>query len=55
MTLLFVIVEDAFLDDIGDCTRARDAWNILKDMHTKFDLLHILQLMWDFFNISMKR
>ena len=48
ITLLFLIVEDTFLDDIGDCIRARDAWNALKEMHTKFGLLYILQLMRDF-------
>ncbi|KFM59483.1 Retrovirus-related Pol polyprotein from transposon TNT 1-94, partial [Stegodyphus mimosarum] len=54
VTLLFLIVEDTFLDDIGDCIRARDAWNCLKEMHTKFGLLHVLQLMREFFNINMK-
>lgn len=54
LTLLFLIVEDTFLDDIGECIRARDAWNSLKEMHTKFGLLHVLQLMREFFNIVMK-
>lgn len=54
LTLLFLIVEDTFLDDIGECVRARDAWNSLKDMHTKYGLLHVLQLMKDFFNVTMK-
>lgn len=54
LTLLFLIVEDTFLDDIGDCPRAREAWNSLKDMHTKFGLLHVLQLMREFFNVKMK-
>lgn len=54
LTLLFLIVEDTFLDDIGDCIRAKDAWTALKEMHTKFGLLHVLQLMKDFFNITMK-
>ena len=54
LTLLFLIVEDTFLDDIGECIRARDAWNSLREMHTKFGLLHVLQLMREFFNIVMK-
>lgn len=54
LTLMFLIVDDTFLDDIGDCSRAREAWNSLKEMHTKFGLLHVLQLMKDFFNTSMK-
>lgn len=55
LTFLFLVVEDNYLDDIGTCTTARDAWNTLQDMHTKFGLLHILQLMRDFFNVKMKR
>ena len=54
ITLMFLIAEDTFLDDIGDCVRARDAWNALKEMHTKFGLFHVLLLMKDFFNITMK-
>lgn len=54
LTLMFLVVEDTFLDDIGECIRARDAWNSLKDIHTKYGLLHVLQLMKDFFNIVMK-
>ncbi|KAH7948435.1 hypothetical protein HPB52_022699 [Rhipicephalus sanguineus] len=54
-TFLFLVVEDNYLDDIGTCTTARDAWNTLQDMHTNFGLLHILQLMRDFFNVKMKR
>lgn len=53
-TLLFRIIEDTVLDDIRDGIRVRDAWNSLKDMYTKFGLLHILQLMSEFFNITMK-
>lgn len=54
LTLMFLIVEDTFLDDIGDCERASQAWTALKEMHTKFGLLHILQLMKDYFNVTMK-
>ena len=54
LTLLFLIVDDTFLDDIGDCKRAEDAWNILKKMHTEYGLLHTLQLMREFFNINKK-
>ncbi|GBL79313.1 hypothetical protein AVEN_92519-1 [Araneus ventricosus] len=54
LTVMFLIVEDAFLDDIGDTVRAKDAWEALKEMHTKFGPLHILRLMKDFFNVTMK-
>ena len=36
LTLMFLIVEDTFLDGIGDCVRARDIWSALNEMHTKF-------------------
>ncbi|GBL94287.1 hypothetical protein AVEN_16807-1 [Araneus ventricosus] len=54
LTLMFLIVEDKFLDDIGDTVRARDAWEALREMHTKFGLLHILRLLKDFFNVTIK-
>ncbi|GBN36308.1 hypothetical protein AVEN_177821-1 [Araneus ventricosus] len=44
----------SFLDDIGDTLRAKDAWEALKEMHTKFGLLHILRLMKDFFSVILK-
>lgn len=53
LTFLFLVVEDNFLDDIADCTRAKDAWTTLKDIHTKFRLLHTLQLLREFFNVRM--
>lgn len=55
LTLLFLIVEDTFLDDIGDLPTAREAWNSLKEIHTKFGLLHVLQLMTEFFSTAMKQ
>ncbi|GBN44510.1 hypothetical protein AVEN_156353-1 [Araneus ventricosus] len=54
LTLIFLIVEDIFLDVIGDCVRAKEAWTALKEMHTKFGLLQVLQPMKDFFNITIK-
>ncbi|GBM65160.1 hypothetical protein AVEN_185796-1 [Araneus ventricosus] len=54
LELMFLIVEDTFLDDIGDTVRARDAREALKEMHTKCELLHILRLMKDFFNVIIK-
>ncbi|UYV65380.1 hypothetical protein LAZ67_3004148 [Cordylochernes scorpioides] len=50
-SIILLAVEDSFLDDIGDCKRAIDAWQILEDIHTKYGLLHILQLLREFFNI----
>lgn len=55
LTFLFLVVEDSYLDDIGACTQAREAWEILHEMHTKYGLLHILQLLRDFVNVRMKR
>jgi hypothetical protein len=54
LTFLFLVVEDQFLDDIADCERAKEAWDILKDIHTKFGLLHSLQLLKEFFNVTLK-
>ncbi|UYV72786.1 hypothetical protein LAZ67_10000706 [Cordylochernes scorpioides] len=51
LSVILLAVEDSFLDDIGDCKRAIDAWQILEDIHTKYGLLHILQLLREFFNI----
>ncbi|UYV69112.1 hypothetical protein LAZ67_6002474, partial [Cordylochernes scorpioides] len=51
LSIILLAVEDSFLDDIGDCKRAIDAWQILEDIHTKYGLLHILQLLREFFNI----
>ncbi|GBL74309.1 hypothetical protein AVEN_235296-1 [Araneus ventricosus] len=54
VTLMFLTVEDTFLDDIGDCVKAKEAWTALKEMHTKFGLHQVLQLVKDIFNITMK-
>lgn len=51
-TFLFLVVEDNHLDDIGTCTTARDTWNTLHDMHSNYGLLHIFQLMRDFFQLK---
>ncbi|UYV63101.1 hypothetical protein LAZ67_2003141 [Cordylochernes scorpioides] len=51
LSVILLAVEDSLLDDIGDCKRAIDAWQILEDIHTKYGLLHILQLLREFFNI----
>lgn len=55
LTLLFLIVEDSYLDDIGTCTRAKEAWEILEEIHSKFGLLHTLQLMRDLVNIKLAK
>lgn len=52
LTFLLLVVEDSYLDDIGACTSARDAWEILREIHTKYGLLHILQLLRDFVNVK---
>ncbi|KAH7970889.1 hypothetical protein HPB49_016482 [Dermacentor silvarum] len=51
LTFLFLIVKDNYLDDIGTCRTAKEAWNTLQEIHSKFGL----QLMRDFFNVKMKR
>ncbi|UYV72273.1 hypothetical protein LAZ67_9002423 [Cordylochernes scorpioides] len=51
LSVILLAVEDSFLADIGDCKRAIDAWQMLEDIHTKYGLLHILQLLREFFNI----
>uniref|UniRef100_A0A2R5L942 Putative retrotransposon protein ty1-copia subclass n=1 Tax=Ornithodoros turicata TaxID=34597 RepID=A0A2R5L942_9ACAR len=55
LTFLFLVVEDNYLDDIGASARAKEAWDTLHEMHSKFGLLHVLQLMRDFFNVKLKR
>lgn len=42
LTYLFLIVEDNYLDDIGTCRTAKEAWNTLQEMHSKFGVLHIV-------------
>ncbi|GLV46507.1 hypothetical protein CBL_20832 [Carabus blaptoides fortunei] len=53
LTLLFLIVDDNYLDDIGGCLSAKEAWQTLEEIHPKHGFLHILQLMRDFFNVKM--
>ncbi|KAH9379334.1 hypothetical protein HPB48_015137 [Haemaphysalis longicornis] len=55
LAFLFLVVEDNYLDDIGESKTAREAWTTLEEMHSKFGLLHILQVMRDFFNVRMKK
>ncbi|GLV34533.1 hypothetical protein CBL_07176 [Carabus blaptoides fortunei] len=50
-----VVVDDIYLDDIGACSTAKEAWEILTEMHSKHGLLHVLQLMRDFFNVKKKK
>lgn len=54
LTILFLVVEDSYLDDIGTCLSAKDAWDILREIHTKYGLLHVLQLLRDFVNVKKK-
>lgn len=50
LTYLFLVVEDEYLDDIAELTSAREAWNVLKERHTKYGLLHTLQLLRELFS-----
>ncbi|KAG0437151.1 hypothetical protein HPB47_017572 [Ixodes persulcatus] len=54
LTFMFLVVEDTYLDDIEECSTAREAWNTLEEIHSKCGLLHALQLMRDFFKTRMK-
>lgn len=54
LSFLFLVVEDTYLDDIGECVRAQEAWKNLEEINTKHGLLHILQLMKELFNVRMK-
>ena len=54
LTFLFLVVEDNYLDDIGSCSRAKEAWETLEEINCKYGLLHVLQLMRDFFNVKMR-
>lgn len=55
LTFLFLVVEDWNLDDIGACECAKEAWQIMEDAHSKFGLLHALQLMRDLVNIKLTK
>lgn len=54
LTFMFLVVKDTYLDDIGECSSAHEAWNTLEEIHSKCGLLHALQVMRDFFNTKMK-
>ncbi|KAK9717548.1 hypothetical protein QE152_g23692 [Popillia japonica] len=44
LSFLLLSVSDNYLEDIGECEQAKNAWSILEDIHTKFGLLHTVML-----------
>lgn len=54
LALMFLVVEDTRLDDIGECSTAHEACEELEKIHSKCGLLHALQLMRNVFNTKMK-
>ena len=52
LAFLYLVVEDQYLDDIEDCVRAKEAWEILEELNSKFGILHVMQLMKELFNMQ---
>ena len=50
ISYLLLIVRDEFLETIGHCDRAFDAWNILEKMHTEIGVIHMAYLMTEYVN-----
>jgi hypothetical protein len=53
-SIFYLIINDEGLDDIIDCERAKDIWDVLKQIHTKYDTWHGLLLLKDFVTTQMK-
>ena len=49
---IFRHVNDEYLQDIGDCERAREAWKTLEEIHATFTLLHTVMLMKEMVNVE---
>lgn len=52
LSFILLSVSDAYLEDIGDCQTAKEAWDTLENMHTKFGLLHTVLLLREMVNIT---
>ncbi|KAK9736912.1 hypothetical protein QE152_g11177 [Popillia japonica] len=52
LSFLLLSVSDNYLEDIGECEQAKNAWSILEDIHTKFGLLHTVMLIKDMVTIT---
>lgn len=52
LSFILLSVSDSYLEDIGECTTAKEAWDILENMHTKFGLLHTVLILKGIVNIT---
>lgn len=50
LAFLILIVSDEFIEDLGSCTLAKEAWTVLEIMHTKFSLYHTTTLVLEYVN-----
>ncbi|KAG5888790.1 hypothetical protein JTB14_007066 [Gonioctena quinquepunctata] len=51
-SVLYLLVNNDSLDDIMDCKAAKEIWETLKRIHTKFDTWHGLLLLKDYINTT---
>lgn len=50
LAFLILIVSDEFVEDLGICTTAKEAWTTLEVMHTRFSLFHTTVLVLEYVN-----
>lgn len=53
LPFLFLIVDNHYLEDIGDCKLAKRAWKSLEEMHTHYEILHQMMLLKGLVNFTM--
>lgn len=53
-SMLYLIVNNSTLDDLINCKTAKEIWDALKQIHTKYDKWHGLLLLKDFINTKKK-
>ncbi|KAG5898168.1 hypothetical protein JTB14_013212 [Gonioctena quinquepunctata] len=53
-SILYLLINNNSLDDIMDCKTAKEVWETLKQIHTKYDTWHGLLLLKDFVNRAKK-
>ncbi|KAJ8871283.1 hypothetical protein PR048_027591 [Dryococelus australis] len=40
LSFILLIVSDDYLNDIGECTSVKEAWQVLEEIHSRYVLLH---------------
>ena len=49
---MLVYVSDAHMEDIGECERAKEAWDKLNGIHSSFALIQCLEKMKEMMNVE---